>query len=162
MKPSSFKDTAGGQLVLDAFRRIVQILRQSSKHSEKSIGLSTAQIFILRQIAKSTEPLSINQLAELTATHQSSVSVVVKKLAALGLLSRHPAAHDARSLEITLTDVGRSSLAQLPPLIQDRFLEGFARMSESEQQALVTGLQAFIKATGLDQSAPALFFEESL
>lgn len=159
MKPSPSASDAGGRVVLDAFRRIVQALRQASKDSEKSIGLSAAQLFVLRQTAESKEPLSINQLAERTATHQSSVSVVVKKLAELGLLSRRPAAHDARSLEISLTDKGQASLTQLPPLIQDRFLEGFARMSPADQQALVTGLQAFIGATGLEQ-APALFFED--
>lgn len=159
MTSSQSAPEAGGRAVLDAFRRIVQALRQASKDSEKSIGLSTAQLFVLRQTAESKEPLSINQLADRTATHQSSVSVVVKKLVELGLLSRRPAARDARSLEISLTDKGRASLAQLPPLIQDRFLEGFERMSAAEQQALVTGLQAFISATGLEQ-APALFFED--
>lgn len=160
MISDSTRSDAQGQIVLDALRRIVQALRQASKDSERSVGLSTAQLFVLRQIAASGHPLSINQLAEKTATHQSSVSVVVKKLVHKGLVIRQPAAHDSRYQEVSLSAAGRDGLSQLPPLIQDRLLEGFARMSVTEQQALVTGLQAFVTAAGLE-AMPGLFFEDT-
>lgn len=153
-------DTSQGKQVLDAFRRIVQALRQASKDSEKQLGLSAAQLFVLRSLGESRGPLSVNQLAELTGTHQSSVSVVVKKLVELGLLSRKPAQQDARSLEIALTAAGEARLKDLPPLIQDRFLAGLARMTPTDRAALVTGLQAFVAATELTQTPP-LFFEET-
>ena len=66
--------------VLDAIRRIVQALRESSRAAEKGVGLSSAQLFVL-QTLQETPGLSLNELAERTRTHQSSVSVVVTKLA---------------------------------------------------------------------------------
>mgnify|MGYP003693778817 CR=1 FL=1 len=62
--------------VLDAIRRIVQALRESSRAAEKRVGLSSAQLFVLQTLAESPG-LSLNELAERTRTHQSSVSAVV-------------------------------------------------------------------------------------
>ncbi len=62
--------------MLDAIRRIVQALRESSRAAEKRVGLSGAQLFVLQTLGESPG-LSLNELAERTRTHQSSVSVVV-------------------------------------------------------------------------------------
>ncbi len=64
---------------MDCIRHIFKALRVSSSQLEKELGLSAAQIFVLRKLCE--EPgLSINDLAVRTTTHQSSVSVVVKKV----------------------------------------------------------------------------------
>src|SRR5438094_8157353 len=81
--------------VLDAIRRIVRTLHQSSRAAEKSFGLSGAQLFVLQTLAESPG-LSLNGLAAETHTHQSSVSTVVSRLVERGLVLRTPAADDAR------------------------------------------------------------------
>jgi len=51
--------------VLDAIRRIIRDLRQSSRTIERDFGVGSAQLFVLQQLAES--PLaSINELAERT------------------------------------------------------------------------------------------------
>src|SRR4051812_49679467 len=67
--------------VLDAIRRVVRTLREASRHSDRVVGVSAAQLFVLQRLA-GTRGLSVNELAARTLTHQSSVSVVVSKLAA--------------------------------------------------------------------------------
>jgi hypothetical protein len=64
--------------LLDAIRRIVQSLHASSRDSQSTTGLSTAQLFVLRTV-EGSGGLSINDLAARTFTHQSSVSVVVSR-----------------------------------------------------------------------------------
>src|SRR5437763_15520097 len=81
--------------VLDAIRRIVQALRESSRLAESRVGLSGAQLFVLRTLAESPG-LSLNEVAALTRTHQSSVSVVVTRLARDGLVRKRTAGRDAR------------------------------------------------------------------
>src|SRR5579885_2556290 len=74
-------------LVVDALRRLVRELRDSARLAQGRTAITGAQLFVLRALA--AEPgLSINELAERTMTHQSSVSVVVSRLVARGLVTR--------------------------------------------------------------------------
>src|ERR1700750_2387985 len=99
--------------VLDAFRRIVQGLRESSRAAEQHAGVSGAQLFVLRTLAEAPR-LSLNELAERTRTHQSSVSAVVARLARARLVERGTAAGDARRAELSLTARGRRRLRSAP------------------------------------------------
>src|SRR5690242_7260670 len=81
---------AGGQdvrSILDSIRRIVRTIRVASRASEKQLGLTGAQLFVLHHLAE-TPAMSMNDLAERTRTHQSSVSVVVQRLVDRGLVVR--------------------------------------------------------------------------
>jgi hypothetical protein len=48
------------QVIMDALRRIVQALRQSSAHCEKSSGITGAQALVLKHVAAG-EGLSVNE-----------------------------------------------------------------------------------------------------
>src|SRR5260221_14725566 len=101
--------SAATRVVLDAIRRIVQALRESSRAAEKHAGLSGAQLFVLQALAESPG-LSLNELAERTRTHQSSVSVVVTRLSRARLIERSTAPGDARRAELRLSALGRRRL----------------------------------------------------
>jgi DNA-binding MarR family transcriptional regulator len=66
--------------ILDAIRHIVRALRIASRSAEQSVGLSAAQLFVLQKLAEG-DGISLGELARLTLTHQSSVSVIVGTLA---------------------------------------------------------------------------------
>ena len=68
--------------VMDALRRIVRALRISARAVEARLGINSAQVFVLHQLKKQ-DASSIDELAERTLTHQSSVSAVVGRLAGL-------------------------------------------------------------------------------
>src|SRR5262252_4644706 len=91
--------------VLDSLRRIVQALRESSRQAEVQVGLSGAQLFVLQKLAE-TPSLSLNDLAERTRTHQSSVSTVVSRLVGEGYIRRVRSLNDGRRLELTLSARG--------------------------------------------------------
>src|SRR5262249_5588713 len=88
--------------VLDSLRRIVRSFRVSARAVEGRLGISAAQLFVLHQLAES-DASSIDELAARTLTHQSSVSVVVARLAERGLVVRRTARDDARRTEIALS-----------------------------------------------------------
>ena len=92
--------------VLDSVRRIVRALHESSRAAEKQVGVTGAQLFVLQKLAEAPG-LSLNEIAARTHTHQSSVSTVVSRLVARGLVLRAPAAADARRLELRLSAEGR-------------------------------------------------------
>src|SRR5690348_4042205 len=108
--------------ILDSIRRIVRTLRVASRASEKEVGLTGAQQFVLHHLAEATS-LSVNDLADRTRTHQSSVSVVVQRLVDRGLVARERSGLDARRVELTLTPAARALLKKSPGAAQERLIE---------------------------------------
>jgi DNA-binding MarR family transcriptional regulator len=144
--------------VLDAIRAIVRALREASRQAEQAVGLSAAQLFVLHRLA-GAPPLSLSELAARTVTHQSSVSVVVTKLARRGLVARTRAAADARRLEITLTPAGRAVLGRAPAAAQDRLIAALAVVGPAARRRLGSDLGRVVEAMGLPTLAPPMFFE---
>ena len=144
---------------LDALRRIVQSLRISARAAERLHGISGAQLFVLQLLAEDG-PHSVGSLATRTYTHQSSVSVVVSRLAARGLVVRRDGADDARRTEVALTARGRMLLRRAPEAAQTRLITGLQRLTANERRMLANGLAALVLAMGARSEAQALFFEE--
>ncbi|HEY4187036.1 MAG TPA: MarR family winged helix-turn-helix transcriptional regulator [Polyangia bacterium] len=152
---------AAAREVLDGVRRIVRVLRESSRASERHVGLSAAQLFVLQRLAQ-TSALSMNELAAQTLTHQSSVSVVVSKLVARHLVARAASSADGRRVEVTLTKAGRAVVARtsLVPA-QDRLIAGVLRLPPKDRAALADGLRRLVAAMSLPTEAPGMFFEDA-
>jgi DNA-binding MarR family transcriptional regulator len=147
----------GTREVLDALRRIVQGLRESSRDAEKRVGLSGAQLFVLHTVAESPG-LSLNDLAERTRTHQSSVSAVVARLRRSGLVDRSTAAEDARRAEIRLSARGRSRLRSAPRAAQERLIAAVDALAAPDRARLAVTLRRLVASMGLaDRDAPMLF-----
>ena len=145
--------------VLDAIRRIVQALRESSRLAESRVGLSGAQLFALRTIAESPG-LSLNELAERTRTHQSSVSAVVTRLAEHGLVRKRAADGDARRMEIRSTPSGRRRLDRAPQAAQERLIASVDALPGAARASLAVTLDALVRGMALPRKRPAMFFEE--
>jgi DNA-binding MarR family transcriptional regulator len=146
-------------MVLDALRRIVRALRLSARAVEGRLGISAAQLFVLHQLADS-EASSIDELAARTLTHQSSVSVVVGRLAERGLVVRRTARDDARRTEIALTATGRSMLRRAPESLQEQLLRALGRLAPGQLRALGQQLVSLVHALEVDAGAPSMFFED--
>lgn len=156
----SLNADAATRSALDSIRRIVQALRLSSRATESRVGLSSAQLFVLQRLATSPA-MSVNELAERTLTHQSSVSVVVSRLVENGLVSRTTSPADARRVQLTLTARGRRILKRAPDAVQDRLIAGLRELPIARRRALATELGRLVRAMGLVQKPAAMFFEES-
>jgi len=144
--------------VLDSIRRIVRAVRLSSRASESAVGLSAAQLFVLQRLAEH-DGLSINGLAGETLTHQSSVSVVVSKLAARKLVRRGVSPRDGRRTVISLTARGRRALAGAPEAMQVRLIAALDGLSDAEVARLARLLDRWTRAAGIAAIEPTLFGE---
>ena len=147
------------QSVMDSIRRIVRELRLASRAAERAVGLSAAQLFVLQKLADAPAR-SLNELARRTRTDQSSVSVVVSRLADAGLIRRHRAGEDGRKLEIELTSRARRLLARAPVAAQDRLIDGIHRLPPRRVRQLSELLEMWIRESGLAGEAVEMFFEE--
>jgi DNA-binding MarR family transcriptional regulator len=145
--------------VLDAVRRIVQALRESSRWSERSLGLSGAQLFVLQRLAEAPG-ISVNELAALTHTHQSSVSTVVTRLVERRLVRRTVSGADRRSVTLSLTAAGRRAAERAPDVPQDRLISAIDKLSPARRRQLAASLGELARAMDGIERVPAMFFED--
>jgi DNA-binding MarR family transcriptional regulator len=70
------------------------------------VGLTHPQYLVMLALWEN-EPLSVRRLADLLALEPATVSPLLKRLEALGYVTRRRSDADERVVEITLTDAGR-------------------------------------------------------
>lgn len=155
------RNGSGGEVrdVLDNIRRIVRALRLGSREAERRVGLTGAQLFVLEKLAEA-KTLSVNELAEKTHTHQSSVSVVAQALVKKGLIARQRAADDARRLELSLTPQARTLLKKAPDASQDRLIDAIGRMPGNLRGQLARGLSRLCEEAGISDEEPQMLFAD--
>lgn len=123
------------------------------------MGLSGAQLFVLQKLGESPS-ISLNELAQRTHTHQSSVSVVVTRLVRRGLIQRLRSSADARALELKLTTRGRDLLRRAPGAAQDRLIAAIEALGPSRRRSLASALDEVARTLSAPAAPPAMFFEE--
>ena len=143
---------------MDAVRAVVRALRINTRAIELEIGISLAQLFVLQQVAQ-RPATSLNDLAERTATHQSSVSVVVRRLVDRGLVTRRADAADKRRVQIELTPEGRKLLVGAPETIQVRLMSALHQLSPADRKQLALLLSKWLDAAGINYSSPPMMGE---
>ncbi|UTT83832.1 bifunctional helix-turn-helix transcriptional regulator/GNAT family N-acetyltransferase [Vibrio pelagius] len=123
-------------------RQAVRLLGMLDKQCGE-IALTPVQAHALGEIQ--LQPLTINQLAQRLNVDKSNASRTVTGLSKLGLVVSIENPRDKRSQNITLTDMGASTLSQLDQQ-QDSFFDDLLKViDENEQQQLKQGLEAYLK-----------------
>ena len=142
--------------ILQTLRAIVRDLRLASTSCERQFGLSAAQLFVLQAI-QDRPGMSLGDVAERTATDQSSVSVVVRKLQEKGLVEKRASSEDGRRLELDLTPAGRRLAGRTPPAVQDLLMGRIADLPPGERTQLADLLERLVPP---GPEAQPMFFEE--
>jgi len=151
---------AEGKRILDAIRQLVRALRLFDRESQSKHGISAAQVFVLHTLSEH-DMLTLNELAERTATDQSSASVVVQRLVEAGYVSRTPKKQDRRHIELRLTPKGKTVTRRSPPPAQQKILAVAASMSPRERKVFAEMLEQFVGAMGVrGKKVPMLFEDE--
>ena len=143
---------------MDAIRAVVRALRINTRAIELEIGISLAQLFVLQHVAQ-RPAASLNDLAERTATHQSSVSVVVRRLVDRGLVTRRPDTTDKRRVQIALTPAGEKLLVGAPETIQVRLVSALEHLSPAERKQLAQLLTKWLDAAKISYASPPMMGE---
>lgn len=146
--------------VVDGLRRIVRTLHHSHRMAEQRWDLSAAQLLVMQRLAEA-ETLSVNELADRTFTHQSTVSVVVTRLVSRGLVKRERADDDQRRAELALTPQGRVLLHRAMASAQMRLIDAVDAMSTAQLRTLGGCLQRLVEALGVAGEPARMFFEDT-
>lgn len=155
---SSLTDSATTD-ALDSLRRIIRALRVSSRRAERELGVSGAQLFVLQRLAEGPAG-SVNELAERTHTHQSSVSVVVRRLVERGLVSRRRSPTDQRRVELALSAAGRRVLQGSRPAAHVRLADAMRRLPRDRRTRLAALLRELVALMGAADESASMMFDD--
>ena len=144
---------------LNAVRSIVRSFRVNTRMIESKLGISAAQLYVLQQLNE-RPALSLSDIAERTGTHQSSASVVVRRLTERGFVQRTTAKADRRRVELELTDAGRELLKRAPKTIQGDLIAGSEAMSAADRARLADLFEQWLQRSDVDNSAPPMLGED--
>ena len=149
------------QRILDSIRRLVRLLRLTDRAAQSELGLSGAQLFVLHELAKSPS-LSLSELADRTATDQSSVSVVVTRLVDSGYVTRDRDKRDGRRLVLNLTKSGKAVTDKSPPAAQEKIIEALERVPSADRKRFADVFARIIEELGEASGAAPMIFEDDM
>lgn len=125
---------------LVAIRKILRAAEFSSRDLARQSGLTPSQVVVLQIIAREGEA-GAGAISDAARLSQATVTALLDKLEARRLVLRRREPDDRRRVTAELTPDGRAMLANLPDLLNDRFVQGFNRLADWEQASVIAALE---------------------
>ncbi len=139
---------------LISLRRILKAVDAHARSLARDTSLTPSQLVVLKELAAkgAAQP---GELARAAGLKQATISILLDRLQARGLIQRTRGSADRRTVQVQITPEGRAMLAEAPDLLQAEFGARFARLPDWEQayvNAALTRLVALLGAEGIDAS----------
>lgn len=143
-----------------AMRRIIQAIDLHSRHLNKTCGLTGPQLILLGEINRSGE-ISIGDLAKAISLSQATVTDIISRLEARGLVTRQRSLIDRRKVFVTTTPQSEMLLKNLPSPFQEVFIQRFSNLQDWEQLMILSALKRLVTLMGAKEieAAPILTTE---
>lgn len=142
-------DFAGS--ILLSLRRIIHSIDQHNKRMGKRYKLTVPQLVCLRQLLMDGE-LTPGHLAKKIFLSQATVTGIIDRLEAKGLVSRDRSLADRRKVVVRPTERGKLMANDMPWPLQERFSEELAELQETE----IEHIDAVLKRLVVMMEAPAM------
>jgi MarR family transcriptional regulator, organic hydroperoxide resistance regulator len=143
---------------LTSVRRIVRALRVAEQRTHADVGVSAAQLYVLRQLDRSAAG-SLSELAQRTLTDRSSVADVVERLEARRLVRRTRGA-DRRRTGIVITAAGRMLLRRAPIGPTALLVSALAALDDRTLAAIADGLDELTETMRVAEEPASSLFED--
>ena len=133
----------------EILRSIRQLVRSISIHSKlllRDVGLTVPQMVCLRAIydLEAVGMVTVAQVSQRVHLSPATVSRIVDRLAAAGLVLRERSTTDRRKVSMTLTPAGLERVQSLPTPLQETFLRRLAELSQDERADLLASLRRVV------------------
>ncbi|HWK48707.1 MAG TPA: MarR family transcriptional regulator [Steroidobacter sp.] len=140
--------------VLKSFRIIYGSVREHFREVQRTCGISGSQLWLLHELARDGS-LSVSELADKLSIHQSTCSLHVEKLVRAGLVKKARGVEDQRRVELSVTALGRRTMARAPGPAEGVLPEAIAELSPATLRGLSRGLQQIVAALDIKDEAAA-------
>lgn len=151
------------ELVLAVLEQFRVIFRSAKKHFQwvqERTGVSGAQLWVLAEVHRKPG-IRVTELARAMAVHQSTVSNLIDRLTKLGLILRDRSRADQRVVHLSLTDLGRKTIARAPLPLEGVLPDALSLLARDELVDLQQRLQKLAKLMKVrDRRAKRIFLAE--
>lgn len=126
--------------VLISLRQIIRATDLYSRQLSKQVGLTAPQLLVMQTIHR-LGATSISKLSSEISLSQATVTSIIDRVEARGLVKRHRSSADRRVVHATLTAAGIEKISAAPTPLQDVFSKQFSSLEAWEQSMIVASLQ---------------------
>lgn len=149
--------------ILRSLRRMIRALDIQSKQLAQHHQLTGPQLVCLRELSKLGR-CTPSELARVVSVSQGTMTGIVDRLEARGLVKRERDPDDRRRQLLTLTEAGLSSVQNAPSSLHERFSRRLRSLEEGEQAMIAWVLGRVVdmmEASEID-AAPLLSTDSAL
>jgi DNA-binding MarR family transcriptional regulator len=155
------------QDILRSIRQLVRGISIHSKSLQRDVGLTVPQVICLRAIEKLEEDgsgITVSKVSEAVQLSPATVSRIVERLTAAGLIARQRDASNRRRVSLSLTKLGCRRMANLPPPLQETFLRRLEKLSRQRRGELLASLRCLVDlmSAGDLEAAPLLVADDKV
>lgn len=150
-------DSEIANATLRAVRRIMRATDTGSRKLAAATGLTPSQLLVLREIDARAGATPGSVANSLQFSH-ATITAIVDRLVALGLVLRERSERDKRQIHLAATPEGHRRVAEAPDLLQEKFAERFALLPSWEQAMILAGAERLAQVLGAEaiDAAPLL------
>jgi DNA-binding MarR family transcriptional regulator len=143
--------------ILRSLRRISRAIDLHSRKLASQYGLTGPQLVCLR-ILENQGPLTPSLLAKEISLSQGTITGIVDRLAAGGLVTRERSTKDRRSVTISISSSGQDMVNRAPFPLQESLTLNLRKLPPENQTVIHTVLQQIVRMMGAEEvdAAPVL------
>ena len=131
--------------ILQKFRVIVRAAQKYSQKVEKMLGVSGAQLWIMKEIDR--KPGSrVGEIAQLLAIHQTTASNLLDVLEKKNMVCKTRWPADQRIVNLSLTQQGEALLLKAPELTRGLLPEALSQMNPEDLRRLGETLDVLLES----------------
>ena len=126
--------------LLVSIRQVIRAIDLYSKKLNKETGLTSSQLLVLQDI-RQHEGTMVKDIANRITLSSATVTSILDRLEARGLVVRQRSENDRRRVGLFLTETGSAAIEDSPTLLQEHFINRFESMEQWEQSQMVATMQ---------------------
>lgn len=145
--PPRRRTAPDGLDVLQQLRVVVRLAGSHSARLERSTGIPGAQLWALHEVAQA-DGLRVGELVQRLRVHQTTVSNLLNRLEAAGLVRKGRSPHDQRIVHVHLSAAGRKALKSAPGAARGLLPNVLDGMSAAQLRKVHDGLAVLVDCMG--------------
>jgi DNA-binding MarR family transcriptional regulator len=131
------------------------VINEHSKLAERETGLTGSQLWAMKVIGEDTH-IKPSELARRMYLHPATVVGLIDRLARKGLVIRTRPEKDRRTVEISLTELGKELLLAAPEVPQGLLVRGLENLTMDKLSKIATGTEELVRMLGAEGVPPQL------
>ena len=131
--------------ILQKFRIIVSAAQKYSQRVEKQLGVTGAQLWIMKEIDV-TPGLRVGEVAKKLAIHQTTASNLLDALEKKVMICKSRQETDQRIVNLTLTEKGRLLMQKAPEPVRGLLPEALSQMKSDDLMLLGESMNILLQS----------------